>query len=50
MFEKCELLKNIEDLKYLDITNINNFSCIFIECLSQSHIKPLQNWNVSKGK
>ena len=49
MFYKCSKLKNIEELKYLDTKEVNNFSYMFSECLSLSDIKSLENWNVSNG-
>ena len=50
MFICCKALKKIEELKYLDIKEINNFSHMFWGCSSLSDIKSLENWNVSKGK
>ena len=47
MFYDCKSLKNIEELKYLDTSDINNFSYMFYNCSSLSDIKSLQNWNVS---
>ena len=49
MFYDCISLNNIEGLKYLDISNGNNFSGMFYGCKSLSDIKPLENWNVSNG-
>jgi len=49
MFYNCISLKNIEELKYLDTREINNFSYIFEYCESLSDIKGLENWNVSNG-
>ena len=49
MFFNCNSLKDIEGLKYLDVKEINNFSGIFVGCLSLSNLKPIQNWNVSNG-
>ena len=50
MFYNCKSLKNIKELEYLDIEDVNNFSGMFYECSSISDIKALQNWNVSNGK
>ena len=50
MFDGCEFLKNIEELKYLDTKKITNFSNMFNNCNNLSDLKPLQNWNVSNGK
>ena len=47
MFNGCESLKNIDELKYLDTKDIKNFSGMFYECSSLSDIKALENWNVS---
>ena len=49
MFYYCRALKNIEDLKYLDTKEINNFLGMFRGCSSLSDIKALENWNVSNG-
>ena len=49
MFHECWTLTNIEGLMYLDVKEINNFSCIFCGCSSLSDLKPIQNWNVSNG-
>ena len=49
MFYDCISLKNIEELKYLNTKNINNFSYMFSWCRSLSDIKALHNWNVSNG-
>ena len=43
-------MKEINELKYLDTKDINNFLYILSECSSLSDIKPLENWNVSNGK
>ena len=50
IFYKCDSLKEINELKYLDTKDINNFSYMLSECSSLSDIKPLENWNVSNGK
>ena len=50
MFDGCESLKNIDELKYLNTKDIINFAYIFHGCSSLSDIKPLENWNVSNGK
>ena len=49
MFSQCISLKNIDELKYLDTKEVNNFSGVFYGCSSLSNINALQNWNVSKG-
>ena len=49
MFYDCISLKNIEGLKYLDVSNGKNFSGMFHCCNSLIDIKPLKNWNVSNG-
>ena len=49
MFYECISLKNIENLKYLDIKEINNFNYMFYGCSSLSNIKGLENWDVSNG-
>ena len=49
MFYECSSLKNIDDLKNLDVKGIKNFSHIFSGCKSLSDIKSLENWDVSNG-
>ena len=47
MFYKCDKLKNIDDLKYLNTKYCINLDGMFYGNTSLSDIKPLQNWNVS---
>ena len=47
MFQSCESLQNINDLKYLDIKHVKDFSYMFFGCSSLSDISSLKNWNVS---
>ena len=47
MFYNIYILKDIEELKYLDTEYINNLSYMFYGCTSLSDIKPLENWDVS---
>ena len=49
MFYECSSLKNIEELKYLDVKNVNDFSYMFENCPRLLDIKPLENWDVSNG-
>ena len=49
MFYKCNSLKNIKELEYLDTKDTNNFSSMFYKCSSLLDIKGLENWNVSNG-
>ena len=49
MFYGAASLKNIEELKYLNTEEVNDFSGMFSYCSSLSDIKGLQNWNVSNG-
>ena len=49
MFSGCHALKNIEELKYLDVSKNTDFSWMFNGCSLLSDIKSLSNWNVSKG-
>ena len=44
MFKKSVSLKNIEGLKYLDVSNGNNFSYMFYGCSSLTGIKPCFKW------
>jgi surface protein len=43
-------IKNIDELKYLDTTEVTNFSKMFKGCSLLSDIKALEYWDVSKGK
>jgi len=47
MFTGCDTLKDIKELKHLDISNAKNFSSMFWGCLSLSDITPLEDWDVS---
>jgi len=49
MFNGVTSLKNIEEFKYLNTKEVNDFSGIFYNCSKLSDIKPLQSWNVSNG-
>ena len=50
MFYGACSLKNIDELKYLNTKEVNEFSWMFSGCSSLSDIKPLENWDVSNGK
>ena len=50
MFAWVDSLKNIDELKYLDTSEVTDFSFMFSNCISLSDIKGLENWNVSNGK
>ena len=50
IFYKCNKLKNIDELKYLNTENVTNFSNMFNLCSIISNIEVLENWNVSNGK
>ena len=47
MFTGCDTLKDIKELKHLDISNAKDFSSMFWGCLSLSDITPLEDWDVS---
>ena len=49
MFYKCKSIRNIDELKYLDVKEINNFSYMFCGSSLLSDLKPIQNWDVSNG-
>ena len=50
MFHSCECIKDLTELKYLDISDIKDFSGIFYQCHSLRDIKFLGFWNVSNSK
>ena len=50
MFESCKRLKNIDELKNLNVKGIKNFSYMFYGCSSLSNINSLKNWDVSSSK
>ena len=50
MFHQCDALKDITELKYLDVSETKDFSYMFSECSILSDLKPLINWNVSNGE
>jgi len=47
MFYDCNNLKDINDMRYLNVKEVKDFSHMFNWCSSLSDMKPLQNWNVS---
>ena len=47
MFSGCKILKDIKDLEFLDIRNVQNLSGMFSGCANLVDINPLLNWNVS---
>ena len=47
LFSGCKTLKDINDLKYLDMSNIKDTSSMFWGCSSLSDINSLENWDVS---
>ena len=47
MFCKCDKIKNIDDLKYLNSKYFLNLEGMFIECSSLTDLKPLESWDVS---
>ena len=49
MFKYCKKLKNIDELKYLNIKYYTDFSFMFCGCKSLNNIKSLENWDVSNG-
>ena len=49
MFDSCENLPNIDELKYLNVKYCINFSYMFFDCSSLNDISPLENWIVTKG-
>ena len=50
MFYDCYSLKDISDLKYLDVSEVANFNKMFYGCSLLSDIIPLEKWNVSNCK
>jgi len=47
MFDSCNNLTNIEELKYLNVKYYTNFSYMLYGCWSLNDIKSLENWDVS---
>ena len=50
MFYNSETLKDITEIKYLEVKDVKNFSYMFYNCSSLSNINPLKNWNVSNAE
>ena len=50
MFYDCNNLKDIKELKHLNVNEIKDFKYMFSGCSSLEDIKPLKKWNVSNGK
>ena len=49
MFQDCNTLTNIDELKFLDTKNVKDFSHMFNFCRELKDIKALKHWNVSNG-
>ena len=49
MFYWCSSLKDISELKYLDVSKCTNFKYMFHYCRLLSDLKPLEYWDVSNG-
>ena len=47
MFSGCKILKDIKELEFLDVRNVQNLSGMFNGCSSLVELNPLLNWNVS---
>ena len=47
MFYDCKYLRDISDLKYLDVSEVKDFSYMFCKSSSLADIKALENWDVS---
>ena len=50
MFYEVECIKDLTELKYLDISDVKDFEGIFYKCQSLKDIKFLGGWNVSNCK
>ena len=48
MLYGCLSLSDIKPLQNWNVSNGNNFYCMFYGCSSLSDIKPLQNWKYFK--
>ncbi len=49
MFYSCRALKDINELQYLDVSEVKIFNYMFKNCESLSDISPLEKWNVSNS-
>ena len=47
MFSFSQCIKEIKELKYLDVKNVKNLSYMFRDCLFLLNINPLESWDVS---
>ena len=50
MFYMCDFLRDISELKYLDVSESTDFSYMFHDCLLLSDINALKKWNVLSCK
>ena len=50
MFYECDSLIDLDQLKFLDTSEVTNFSYMFAGIQSLTNVKPLENWDVSKGE
>ena len=49
-FENCKNLKTLIDFQNLDVSDCENFSCLFYGCQALKDISSLKEWNVLSGK
>ena len=47
MFSGCKILKDIKELEFFDVRNVQNLSGMFNGCSFLFDLNPLLNWNVS---
>ena len=52
MFSDCNVIKNINELEFLDTSDVIDFSNMFDGCSSPliKDLKSFPKWNVSNGK
>ena len=50
MFSGCNSLKDINEIKYLDVRKVKYFDLAFAHIETLSDISPLSNWDVSNGE
>ena len=51
MFQRVDInIINVESLKNLDVSDVNNFSAMFSSCESLTNLDFLEKWNISKGE
>lgn len=48
LFKGCSALTTITGLDSLDISRVNNISCLFYDCKALTDLSPVSDWDIRK--